>query len=406
MSSDKAPRKRPARADRTANTHEILSFLRASGPSTQADIARATGLSRATVNQIVQALRDQGGVEYQWKNGREALVTLASNRGSVASIIVRASSVHAILFDFSAQERFDLHTPDEGEFAGMQTTPAMVLELANRLVALGKERGSPLAGVAIGMEGPIERPTGAIAPWAWQRLPNWRDVNLHQYFTRHLRLPIVVDNDANLAALAEWTWGAGRGCNDFLHITSSQGIGGGIIINGRVYHGGNGLAGEIGHMVIENSGELCFCGSRGCLTSFATENAILKALGTNGKPKSSLIEVIDSAKQGDAACQRVLSEAGLHLGKALATVVRVLGPSVIAIGGTLGRAGDIVLDGLRSSAEVINLRAIGEAPEFMVATIIGHATELGGLAAILSEIDLGVSSLSPWMVDPREMTPA
>ncbi|MBC2666694.1 ROK family transcriptional regulator [Novosphingobium flavum] len=406
MATPPLPTKRGARIDRATNTKEILSFLRASGPSTQADIARATGLSRATVNHIVQTLRDQGAIEYQWKNRREALVTLTSTRDSVASVIVREHTVHAILFDFTAQERFDVYSSDFPEIDEPQTSPAMVLGIVNRLAALAKARNAPLAGIALAIEGPVERESGAIAPWAWHRLPHWKQVNIRQYISRHLRIPLVIDNDANFAALGEWTWGVGRGCNDFLHITSSEGIGGGIVINGRIYHGGTGLAGEIGHMVIEDAGELCFCGSRGCLTSFATERAILRALGNTGRPRTSLREVIDGAQHGDAACQRVLSEAGQHLGKALATVVRVIGPSVIAIGGTLGWAGDIVLDGLRSCAEVINLRAIGKAPDIKVAEILEHATELGGLAAILSELDLGASSLVPWMVAPRPLAAA
>jgi predicted NBD/HSP70 family sugar kinase/biotin operon repressor len=397
---------RGPRADRNANTQEILSFLRAQGPSTQADIGRATGLSRATVSQIVNALRDRGAVENHWKNGREALVTLASTRGSLASLIVRESAVHAILFDFTAQERFDVDSSGDADSEDGHTTPAMVMTLASRLADLSNARGSPLAGVAIAMEGPVEKSSGAIAPWAWQRLPHWKRIDIAQYFARSLRVPVIVDNDANLAALAEWTWGVGRGCNDFLHITCSEGIGGGMVIDGQIYRGGTGLAGEIGHMVIEEAGALCFCGSRGCLTSFATERAILKALSDSRKPKASLDEVIESARQGDAACQRVLSEAALHLGKALATVVRVTGPSVIAIGGTLGKAQEIVLDGLRSSAEVINLRAIGESPDFRIASIIDHASELGGLAAILSKIDMGLSSLAPWMVTPRPLADA
>lgn len=401
-SASLSPATRQSRSDRQANTQQVLDFLRANGPSTQADIARSTGLSRATINHIAQSLRDAGVVEYEWKNRREALITLASNKGSIATIVVRERSLHAILFDFSAQTRIDLTNAEFPEYADTQTSPAMVLDLASRLMAQANERSSPMVGIAIAMEGPIERKTGAIAPWAWQRLPNWKQVNVAQYFARHLRLPTIADNDANLAALAEWTWGVGRGCDDFLHITSSEGIGGGFVLGGKIYHGGNGLAGEIGHMVIEDAGDLCFCGSRGCLTSFATERAILKMLKDSGKPKSSLADVIDSAKQGDAACQRVLSEAGLHLGKALATVVRVIGPSVIAIGGTLGSAGNIVLDGLRSSAEVVNLRAIGEAPDFRVADILQDATELGGLAAIMSEVGLGMSALAPWMLTPQD----
>ncbi|MFM6853692.1 MAG: ROK family protein [Sphingopyxis sp.] len=398
--------KRHARSDRQTNITQVLDFLRANGPSTQAVIARSTGLSRATINHIAQSLRDSGVVEYQWKNRRDALITLASNDGSIATIVVHERSLHAVLFDFKAQSRTDLTAADLPEFHDAQTTPAMVLALVHQLAERSLECGSPLLGVAIAIEGPIERRTGAIAPWAWQRLPHWKQVNVAQYFHRHLRLPIVADNDANLAALAEWTWGVGRGCDDFLHITCSTGVGGGFIINGKIYRGGNGLAGEIGHMVIEDDGDLCFCGSRGCLTSFATERAILKTLRDSGKLYGSLAEVIDNAKHGDAACQRVLSEAGLHLGKALATVVRVVGPSVIAIGGTLGHAGDIIVDGLRSSAEVVNLRAIGEAPEFRVADILHDATELGGLAAALTEIGFGMSALAPWMLRVADQSEA
>lgn len=386
------------RADRKHHTREIMALLRAGGPKTQAQIARETGLSKAAVNHIVQALRDEGAVEYDWKNKREALVTLASTRGSVATLTVREAEIHGILFDFTAQSREDVRP---SEFTGQdkpQTSPGQVLEVIRHLSDLALSVDSPLRGVAISIEGPIERSTGAIAPWAWQRLPFWKQVDIQTYFARHLRTPIVVDNDANFAALAEWSWGVGRGSNDFLYIASSEGIGGGIVINGEIYRGGTGLAGELGHMVIEEHGNLCFCGSRGCLTSFATERAILKALSDSGKIKSSMLDVIESARQGDAACQRVLSETGRHLGKALATIVRVLGPSVIAIGGTLGHAGEVVLDGLRSSAEIINLKAIGQSPELHIATILNEATEFGALAAILSEIELGVSSLAPWML--------
>jgi predicted NBD/HSP70 family sugar kinase len=404
MVDPKLRRQRGSRADRVTNTQEVLSLLRASGPSSQADIARATTLARATVNHIVRALRDQGAVEYQWKNRREALVALLSTHGSVASIIVRERFVHAILFDFTGQQRFDLYSSDLPEYRESRTSPAMVLDIAARLHQGAQRRNSRLMGISIAMEGPIENGSGAIAPWAWQRLPNWKQVDIQQHFSRHLHVPVVVDNDANLAALAEWTWGVGRGSQDFLYITCSEGIGGGIVINGRVYRGGTGLAGEIGHMVIEEAGDLCFCGSRGCLTSFSSERAILKALQESGASKASLREVIEGARHGDAACQRVLSDAGAHLGKALATVVRVMGPSVIAVGGVLGSAGDIILEGLRSSAEVMNLRKIGEAPEFRVASIMEHATELGGVAAILSELRLGMSSLTSWMLSPLPST--
>ncbi|WP_119083625.1 ROK family transcriptional regulator [Altererythrobacter sp. B11] len=392
--------KTPNRTDRTANVQLVLDHLRQKGPSTQAEIARATNLARATVNNIVQALRDQGTLEYNWKNKREALVSLSSARGSIVSILVHSGQAEATLFDFQVQERITLDVAALRNPDDRIGSPEEVLHVAKGAIAIGAARNAPVSGICIAMEGPIERRSGMIARWAWQRYPDWTNLPVFQHFDRHLRVPLVVDNDANLAALAEWMWGVGQGHNDFVHLTCSQGIGGGIIIDGKIYHGGTGLAGEMGHMVIEEDGELCFCGSRGCLTGFASERAILTALGSMDHRKDSLDEVVESAKAGDAACQRVLYEAGVHLGRALATVVRVLGPSMVSLGGTLGEAGRFVFDGLHSSPEIINLRAIGTAAEFRASEVGKDAAMLGGVAAILAQINLGLERVDPWMKSP------
>src|SRR5262249_42240912 len=160
-------------------------------------------------------------------------------------------------------------------------------------------------------------------------LAGWKDVPLATTFEQALGIPVVADNDINLAALAEWTWGVGRGCDDFLYVASGEGIGGGLILGGKVHRGGNGMAGGIGHVVLEPAGVVCHCGGRGCLSTLAAERAILFALRDMEKPKRSLHEVIASARDGDPACQRVLFEAGRHLGRALATVAKVVAPSVI-----------------------------------------------------------------------------
>ena len=125
--------------------------------------------------------------------------------------------------------------------------------------------------------------------------------------------PVLVDNDANFAALAEWTWGTGRGLDYFLYVSASKGVGGGLIIDGRVYRGGTGMAGDLGHLVVEPNGAMCYCGSRGCLPTLISERAILSALRASQTQKGSLDEVILSAQQGDPACQRVLAEAGRYL---------------------------------------------------------------------------------------------
>ena len=389
-----------SRTDRSANVQLVLDHLRQKGPSTQAEMARATNLARATMNNIVQALRDQGTVEYTWKNKREALVSLSSAHGSILSVLVHSGHTEASLFDFQAMERIELDIAAVCEESDEPGSPEEVLHVAKAAIRLGQQRQAPIAGICIAMEGPIEKRSGMIARWAWQRYPGWTNLPVFKHFERHLHLPLVVDNDANLAALAEWMWGSGQGHEDFVHLTCSEGIGGGIIIGGKIYHGGTGLAGELGHMVIEEDGELCFCGSRGCLSGFATERAILAALGSMDYRKNSLVDVVESAQQGEAACQRVLYETGVHLGRALATVVRVLGPSMVSVGGTLGEAGRFVFDGLHSSPEIINLRAIGTSAEFRPSEVGKDAALLGGVAAILAKINLGLERVEPWMKKP------
>ena len=385
------------RTDRSANRQLVLAQLKAQGPVTQAELARSTGLSRATVNNIVQALRDQGTVGYKWKNKREALISLSSAQGSILTLLVQSGHIEANLFDFKASERLRLEICDRSKIDSGPGGPKEAIQIAKAAIAMAEARNAPVDGICVALEGPIDRQSGMIARWAWQRYPEWTNLPIQKHFERHFRLPLVVDNDANLAALAEWMWGAGKGHRDFVHMTCSVGIGGGIIIDGDIYHGGTGFAGEMGHMVIDQDGKLCFCGSRGCLSEFVTEHAILAALGSMDLRKGSLSEVAESARNGDAACQRVLNEAGVHLGKALATVVRVLGPSMVTVGGTLGSAGRFVFDGIYSSPEIINLRAIGAAAEFLPSEVGRDATTFGGVAAVLGEMNLGVEKIDPWM---------
>jgi predicted NBD/HSP70 family sugar kinase len=384
------------RSARNGNVELVLDVLRTDGPSSQATVARRTGLSRATVNNIVKALRNDGVAEVRPINGRESLVSLVSKQGTMVAVQVGFGAVHGTAFAFEAAQRHDGRIDsDQGE-----SEPAMVVDLVRSLAAKAGVEVADLAGVAVSMQAPIDRSTGAIASWSSNRLARWRDVPLVRSLSDALGVRVVVENDANLAALAEWTWGAGRGSNDFLYVACSEGVGGGLIIDGKLHRGGNGMAGEIGHIVLDESGAVCFCGSRGCLSTLTNERAILLALGASDSPTGSLQEVIDTARLGDPACQRVLFEAGRHLGRALGTIAKVMAPSVIAIGGTLGEAGDLVLDSLHTSIEVNNLRVISPSVRFRAAEITEDATLLGGVAVLLTELGQGVSELPTWMRTP------
>lgn len=382
---------------RRGNTLKVLEALRKDGPTSQASLARSVDLSPATVNNIVKALRDEGAVELQPLNGRESLVALVATQGAVVTIQVNVTSLHGALFDFGRGARYDAEVRFEEDSEAEGGSPEIALEIIQKLAAKAGMEVSQLTGVAVAMQAPIARPAGKIASWARLQLPSWQDIVIEEALAEELGIPVVVENDANLAALAEWTWGAGRGVDDFLYVACGSRIGGGFVINGKIYYGGDGMAGEIGHMMLEPNGPVCFCGSRGCLTTMTSERSILSALRASGGTQRDLSEVIEAAKEGDPACQRVLYETGRHLGRALASTAKVMAPSMIVIGGLLGRSGSLVFKSLLSSAEVNSLKAVSPSIRFRAAEVDTDATLLGGVAAVLERTGQGSSDLSAWM---------
>lgn len=397
-SRDRGPDAVPARASTTrrGSIQLVLDALRHEGPSSQASLARRTRLSPATVNNIVKALQAQGIAEIQSVNGRESLVTLVAGRGSVVVVEVTISSVRAALFNFDGHVRYDTSAAFAAEPGAGGGDPAMAMGMVRSLTAEAGVSTADLTGIAVSMQAPIARAAGTITSWARSQIPRWADVPIEELFAKEFAVPVVAENDANLAALAEWTWGAGRGAAEFLYVMCSSGVGGGLIIDGRIYRGGDGLAGEIGHMVVDHNGPVCFCGSRGCLTMFTSERSILVALESSGGAPRSLPGVIESAGRGDPACRLILFEAGRYLGRALANAAKVMAPSVIAVGGVLAEAGPLVFDSLRSSAEVHSLHVVSPSVEFRAAQFGSDASLFGGLAAVLARVGQGASTLPAW----------
>ncbi|MGW2291542.1 ROK family transcriptional regulator [Streptomyces phaeochromogenes] len=377
---------------RRGNVRRVLDALRLGGPSSQAALARQTELSPATVNAIVKALRADGVAEVRPVNGREFLVALVASHAAVVAVQVNVTSVHAALFDFGERVRLDSSAPLKEEGGD----PGLVVDMVRSLAAEAGIGLLDLAGVAVGMQAPIARASGTVSSWARLQFPAWTDLPVAKTLEDDLGVLVIAENDANLAALAEWTWGAGQGAADFLYVMCAAGVGGGLVIDGRIYRGGDGLAGEIGHIVLEPSGPVCFCGSRGCLTTFVSERSILLALEASGSSRNSLREVVDAARRGDPASRRVLYEAGRHLGRAFASTAKLMAPSVIAVGGTLSEAGNLVFEGIQSSVEMHSLRAVSPAIRVCPAQLGDDATLFGGVAAVLAATGQGVSTLPRW----------
>lgn len=241
---------------------------------------------------------------------------------------------------------------------------AIVERIVRQVENLASESGGlPIAAVGVGCGGPLDPDSGVIL--SPPNLPGWDRYPLGDMLADALKAPVYVDNDANVAALGEYHFGAGVGSKVFLYVTVSTGIGGGIVIGGRLLHGVGAGAGEIGHQTVISGGPICNCGNRGCLEALASGTAIARRMralmvqtgrrslrGTDAESVTAE-DVVRAVEGGDPLALDIWRDTVEYLGIGLANAITILAPEVLAIGGGVARAGDLLFGPLR---EVIKQR--------------------------------------------------
>src|SRR5215218_6604250 len=244
----------------------------------------------------------------------------------------------------------------------------------------------------MGLPGPINRETGTVG--SSSILPGWVGVNAGEEMGRRLDIPVSVENDANLGALAEFVWGAGKGHSDIVYIKLSSGIGAGLLLGGRLHQGAGGTAGEIGHAPAQYGTAICRCGSRGCLETVASARAIAEQFGASRGEPASTKELLELTSDGDPAATRLIAEAGREIGVAAAGLCNLINPDCVIVGGDLSAAGEVITEPILES---IRRYAIASAAEqvSVVAGVLGERAELlGALALVLHATD-GVIGAGP-----------
>ena len=243
-------------------------------------------------------------------------------------------------------------------------------------------------GIGIGSPGPLDRKSGTVL-----ETPNlgWRNFPLRDLIANAISLPAVLDNDANAAALGEWWMGAGRNVQTLLAVTLGTGIGGGIVLDGRVYHGASDVAGEVGHMTIDSTGRRCNCGNYGCLEAYASGPAIAARAreGLEAGSASMLPELVEgdlgqitaetvyeAIVAGDAYATEVMRETAKFLGTGLANLINVLNPEVMVISGGVTRAGEHLFEPLRAEVRRRAFRHASERCQIV-------ASQLGDMAGVI-----------------------
>ena len=218
-------------------------------------------------------------------------------------------------------------------------------------------------------------------------MPNWHDTPLQNLLEQALGLPVVVENDANLGALAEHRWGAARGCHNVVYVyLGSAGNGCGLILEGRLYRGDIGSAGEIGHLKVAEHGSVCRCGASGCLDAVVSEPALLKHAHALGLPCTQIQDIIQLAHQGNDKALVVIEAAGAGLGTVLTSLLDIVNPGCVVIGGSLAAAGDLLLRSLQARFDRRRVAAAVEHVAIVPGVLGGDVVALGGVAALVQQV--------------------
>lgn len=377
----------------------IFKIIRDQGPLFPADIVRKTDLAKSTVSVYVDKLISVGLIREEAKpGGKRHMLKVAESAGYVIGVDLGQTHLNVALCDLEGEILDSVF----GRADLLHETPeailSRVIEASHNLSSRNAFQPSSLFGIGFGLPGPVDYSHGV--PVSPPVMPGWDRFPVASFLAREFTCPVFVDNDVNVMALAERDKGAAAGERDFLFIKAGSGIGAGIVVDGRIYRGAKGAAGDIGHISVGDNETLCHCGNRGCLEAIAGGRALESLAQAAAKSGASrylaarlaakeeiTTEILArGAAMGDEECLRLLISAGKCLGDVLAKLVNFFNPSLIVVGGGLSNLGERYIASIRES---IYRRSTPLATSELVikrSTLMDRAGVMGAAILVLDEI--------------------
>ncbi|WP_194894795.1 ROK family transcriptional regulator [Catenulispora pinisilvae] len=365
----------------------VLQALTDAPALSRAELVRRTGLARATVGSVILELITAGlvresadGVPSGQRAGRPPqLVSLDPEAGYAVGLDVGHDHVRVILTDVVGTSRWD-----RSETIAVDDDPERALDTAVRLITSAiQDTAVPpekILGLGLGIACPVDKATGGLR--AEGIMPGWVGTRPADVLAERTGLPTRIINDANAGVLAERRFGAARDCANVVYVRLAAGIGAGMMSDGRMLLGHLGLAGELGHVVVDLFGAVCRCGGRGCLETVASPAAITGLLARSwGQPVGS-VDLAALLRRGDRGALRAVEDAGEAVGRALSTVVSLLNPELVVIGGDLVEAGEALLEPMRRT---LNRGTMGSLHQRLriVPSLLGDSAGARGAAALV-----------------------
>lgn len=369
---------------------QLLALIRETPPVTRNDLAQQSGLSRSAVAAAVQRLVDDGLVTESSLSpaGRGRPASLLRPRvpeGFLVGIDFGHDHVALAVADAHGQVLAERREQLDVDAHSAEALDAAVRLFDSELGTAGVDR-SDVRAVVAAIPGPLDARSGRVQ--SATILSSWVDMAPAELLTERLQCPVQLGNDAELGALGELSFGAGRGVADLLYVKASHGVGAGLVLGGRLYQGATGIAGEIGHTQIDGAGDQCRCGQRGCLEAMVSASVVRRQLQVSGfEVAASASGLAEVAR--DPVGARVITEAGRHLGRVVADICNCLNPSRVVLGGQLGAAGEPFAVGVRESVTRYAQPAISAAVEIRPA-------ELGLRAELMGTLARGMQIAADW----------
>lgn len=389
---------------REINLSLVLRHIHDEAPVSRAKIATVTGLNKSTVSSLVDDLLKRGLIRENGMNsvgtGRPAtLLEINPEAGCIIGVQFGVDFVAVALTDFIGKIKWR-RTIDTDPNEAQANIITQTLPLVDEAINACKDQQGKLLGIGLSVPGIVDIERGVLI-----FAPNlqWRDVPLRKTFSEYTGLKTYVENDANAAAIAEHLFGVARKIKDFIFVFAGVGIGGGLFLNGQLYRGKKGYAGEIGHspIITDLPLTICHCGNPGCWETFANQTSILQRVQTNLDRKQSKIisELISennaplsisiikqAADANDESAILSIAEAGAAMGQGFAGLINIFNPEKIILGGPLSSVGEYMLPSIEEAMTRYSLNEFGSLVNVLLSSFGADASLIGGIAVVVGDI--------------------
>ena len=377
---------------RYQNITSILRLIYRDRPISRVELSRITGLNKATVSSLVAELVESGCVRFIGENPseragrREVMMDIDPRKASAVSVEISIGNISVISADL-AGETFLRNDASFDPSLSAGKVIAKAAKMANSAVNDAEAGNGKVAGVSVAVPGAVDIQTGRIL-----FAPNlgWRNVPCLDVLRAKINYPVLVDNEASLAALGEHFFGSANGFHEVLYISAGVGLGGGLIVEGDVYRGSSGIAGEFGHMTVDINGKTCSCGKKGCWETVANESALfaefrrLAPVTESGEDTSQMIDqILVSARSGEKPGLESLRFIAQSLAVGIDSLIKSFDPQRVVLGGTLSSLSEFLIPMITRELRQRPIFGLDRSADVVAGAFGPDAALKGGIARVI-----------------------